>query len=172
MGNNPSEFKGNDSLPVEGVSWYDVNEFIKILNAETGKEFRLPTEAEWEFAARGGMWSKGYMYSGSNELYKVAWYEGNSNDMPHPVKGRKANELGLYDMSGNVLEWCSDLYGDYRSNAQEDPQGPFVGSQGTQYVLRGGSWSSSARSCRVTCRYFFPPDSVYKLIGFRLALCP
>ncbi len=149
MGSNPSLFKGSD-LPVEFVSWDDCQEFIQKLNALTGRTFRLPTEAEWEYAARGGNKSMGYKYAGSNDIDEVAWYGGNSGGKTHPVKGKMPNELGLYDMAGNVYEWCQDWYGDYSSNAQTNPQGA---GKGSFRVLRGGSWFYYyARDCRVSCR--------------------
>ncbi|MBQ8608093.1 MAG: SUMF1/EgtB/PvdO family nonheme iron enzyme, partial [Bacteroidaceae bacterium] len=120
MGSNPSRFRG-DNLPVERVSWNDCRTFIRKLNALTGRTFRLPTEAEWEFAARGGNQSQGYQYSGSNNLGSVAWYDSNSGDKTHPVATKSANELGLYDMSGNVWEWCQDWYGSYSSSSQTNP---------------------------------------------------
>ncbi len=169
MGNNPSEFKGVDFLPVERVSWDDVKEFIKKLNEETGKVFRLPTEAEWEFAARGGVMSKEYKYSGSNEIDEVAWYADNSKGKVHAVKGKNANELGLYDMSGNVWEWCSDWYGGYSKDAQNNPQGP---STGDYRVTRGGGCLNSSRFCRVTCRKDTKLGDRSSYCGFRLALCP
>jgi len=166
MGNNPSKFKG-DNLPVELVSYNDVQEFIEQLNYKTGKTFRLPTEAEWEYAARGGNKSKGYKYSGSNNIEDVAWYDGNSNRKTHTVKTKQANELGLYDMSGNVFEWCSDWYGDYSSSSQTNPQGP---NSGSGRVSRGGSWGSNARSCRVSYRDYGYPSNRDYVSGFRLAL--
>ncbi|MBR1447220.1 MAG: SUMF1/EgtB/PvdO family nonheme iron enzyme [Prevotella sp.] len=166
MGNNPSKWKG-DNLPVEQVSWNDCQEFIKQLNKKTGKTFHLPTEAEWEYAARGGNKSKGYKYAGSNDIKDVAWYGDNSGSNTHPVKGKKANELGLYDMSGTVWEWCQDWYGSYNSSAQTNPTGP---SSGSFRVLRGGGWSSGARGCRVACRNYYGPDYRGSDIGFRLAL--
>lgn len=170
MGENPSHFKGDDSLPVERVSWENiVNKFIPKLNKQTGRTFRLPTEAEWEYAARGGNKSKGYKYSGSNNIDEVAWYSGNSGDNIHPVKGKKANELGLYDMCGNVLEWCNDWEGDYSGAAQTNPKGP---EKGTGRVLRGGSWVDLARDCRVSPRHSRTPGSRYGYIGFRLVMCP
>ena len=114
MGNNPSEFKG-DNLPVEQVSWKDCQKFLSKLNRITGKMFRLPTEAEWEYAARGGNKSRGYQYSGSNNLLDVAWYDDNSGRKTHAVGTKQPNELGIYDMSGNVCEWCQDWYGKYNS---------------------------------------------------------
>lgn len=166
MGSNPSNFKG-DSLPVERVSWNDIQEFITKLNTMTGKTFRLPTEAEWEYAARGGNKSKGYKYSGSNTLDNVAWYTYNSGGKTHPVGQKQPNELGLYDMSGNVCEWCQDLYGSYSSSSQTNPTGP---SSGSERVLRGGGWGSGVRGCRVSHRDFsFPNFSYYNYFGFRLA---
>ena len=148
MGSNPSKFKGAD-LPVENVSWEECQEFITKLNALTGKNFRLPTEAEWEFAARGGNNSSGYKYSGSNNLSDVAWSEGNSEGTTHPVGTKSPNELGIYDMSGNVWEWCNDWYGDYSSSSQSNPTGP---NSGSNRVLRGGDWYNSAENGRVSYR--------------------
>ena len=166
MGNNPSYFKG-DNLPVEKVSYEDVKTFITKLNEKTGKTFRLPTEAEWEYAARGGKKSKGYKYSGSNNIDDVAWYSKNSNDKTHPVKTKIPNELGLYDITGNVLEWCSDRYGDYSSNAQTNPQEP---SSGDERVIRGGSWLNNAWLCRISYRSyeFLSYSNLY--LGFRLVM--
>ena len=168
MGSNPSKFTG-DNNPVEKVSWDDIQEFIKKLNAQTGKKFRLPTEAEWEYAARGGNQSKGYKYSGSNSIGDVAWYDGNSGDKTRPVGQKRPNELGIYDMSGNVWEWCQDWYGAYSSSSQTNPTGP---SSGSSRVLRGGSWYSYARNCRVSFRSSGIPDSRYYSYGFRLACLP
>lgn len=141
MGDNPSHFKGG-SLPVEYVSWDDCQEFLKQLNRKTGKTFRLPTEAEWEYAARGGRKSQGLKYAGSNDIDEVAWYDGNSGNKTHPVKQKAANELGLYDMSGNVREWCQDWYaGSYSSSPQTNPTGP---SSGSGRVSRGGGWFNFA----------------------------
>lgn len=166
MENNPSRFVG-DNLPVESVSYEDVKTFITKLNEKTGKTFRLPTEAEWEYAARGGKKSKGYKYSGSNNIDDVAWYYGNSNNKTHPVKTKRPNELGIYDMSGNVWEWCSDNYGAYSSSSQTNPTGP---SSGSYRVDRGGSWHYNAGSCRVSTRFFSNPSDGYYYLGFRLAL--
>ncbi len=166
MGKNPSYFKGND-LPVERVSYKDVQKFITKLNQKTGKTFRLPTEAEWEYAARGGKKSKGYKYSGSNNINDVAWYYDNSNSKTHSVKTKQPNELGIYDMSGNVWEWCSDWYGSYSSYSQTNPQGP---SSGSYRVFRGGSWINFAWYCRVADRYYNYPSSRHDGLGFRLAL--
>ena len=167
MGSNPSKWEGDD-LPVEGVSWNDAQEFVKRLNHETGRTFRLPTEAEWEYAARGGSKSRGYKYSGSEDLDEVAWYKYNSGGKTHPVKGRRANELGLYDMSGNVWEWCHDWFGVYSGDAQLNPQGP---TSGSYRVLRGGSWGSIARYCRVSYRGYIAPLSRDGDVGFRLVMC-
>ena len=165
MGTNPSRFKG-DNLPVEQVSWGDCQEFIRKLNQITGKRFRLLTEAEWEYAARGGNKSRGYKYSGSNDIGSGAWYKDNSSKQTHPVATKLPNELGIYDMIGNVLEWCSDWYGDYNGSSQTNPTGP---TSGSNRVLRGGSWLSSAWYCRVSYRSGTPSLSGYN-IGFRLAL--
>ncbi len=169
-GENPSNFSGCDDCPVEKVSWDDVQDFLKKLNAqEPGKNYRLPTEAEWEYAARGGAKSKGYLYAGGNDLDKVAWYDGNSGDKTHPVGGKAPNELGLYDVSGNVWEWCSDWYGDYSATVQNDPKGP---DQGDHRVFRGGSWYDYAKLCRVSDRNCRPPGYRSGFLGFRLAASP
>jgi formylglycine-generating enzyme required for sulfatase activity len=165
MGSNPSYFKG-DNKPVVGVSWYDCKKFISKLNKLTGKTFRLPTEAQWEFAARGGNFSRGYKYSGSNNIGDVAWY-GNTGNATHDVGTKSPNELGLYDMSGNVWEWCSDCYGDYNSKSQTNPIGP---DSGSYRVYRGGSWSDFARDCRVSDRINYTPDDRYGNVGLRLVL--
>ena len=164
MGNNPSYRKG-DGLPVEEVLWNDAQEFVKRLNHETGRTFRLPTEAEWEYAARGGKKSKGYKYSGSDNVDEVAWYDANSNLKPHPLKGKNPNELALYDMSGNVWEWCQDWFGEYSGEAQSNPLGS---SKGECRVYRGGSWLYFAKGCRVSSRYFSTPANHSFDLGFRL----
>ena len=168
MGTNPSHFKGVNK-PVECVSWNDCQEFIKKLNKLTGLQFRLPTEAEWEYAARGGNKSKGYKYSGSNIIGNVAWYWDNSNQKTHPVGTKAPNELGIYDMSGNVWEWCSDWYSSsyYSSSPANNPTGPATGSD---RVYRGGSWLHFADYCRVANRILNNPDYRYSSLGFRLAL--
>lgn len=167
MGCNPSYFKG-DNLPVEMVSWHDCYEFIGRLNEITGEKFWLPTEAQWEFAARGGNYSKGYKYSGSNDIDAVAWYEGNSEDKTHPVGTKLANELGIYDMSGNVHEWCHDWYGSYSSAAVTDPTGP---SSGYDCVARGGSWGGDESWCYCVTRIFsYGLTKTYGYLGLRLAL--
>jgi formylglycine-generating enzyme required for sulfatase activity len=165
MGSNPNNFKG-DNLPVEQVSWNDVQEFIRKLNVKTGKDYRLPTEAEWEYAARGGASSRGYKYSGSNNVGEVAWYWDNSGSKTHIVGTKASNELGIYDMSGNVWEWCSDWHGAYSSSAQTNPTGPFSGSA---RVLRGGSCGLDAQLVRVPYRYFYTPGNRGDGLGFRLA---
>ncbi|MBQ7309900.1 MAG: SUMF1/EgtB/PvdO family nonheme iron enzyme [Alistipes sp.] len=167
MGNNPSYFKG-DNLPVECVSWNDIQKFIKKLNAQTGKNFRLPTEAEWEYAARGGNQSRGYKYSGSNDRNN-AWYKDNSSSKTHPVGQKQPNELGIYDMSGNVWEWCQDWYGSYSSSSQTNPTGP---SSGSIRVLRGGGWGIFARNCRVSYRSYYSPVFSRDNYGFRLVCSP
>ena len=169
MGSNPSLYSGDDLLPVENVSWYDCQNFIKELNKLTGKNFRLPTEAEWEFAARGGNSSSGYCYSGSSNIGDVAWYGLIGVYKTHPVKGKNPNELGIYDMSGNVFEWCSDWYSRsyYNSSPQNNPEGP---SSGFCRVLRGGSWNSNDGYCCVAVRYYNRPDYSIYHYGLRLAL--
>ena len=144
-----------------------VQTFLRKLNAATGKTYRLPTEAEWEYAARGGNKSQGYKYVGSNDLDLVAWYSGNSDGTTHKVGTRFPNELGIYDMSGNVWEWCQDWYGSYSSSPQTNPKGP---NSGSYRVYRGGSWLDDARDCRVSFRDYFTPDYRYSDLGFRLAL--
>lgn len=166
MGSNPSEFMGDD-LPVENVSWDDCQEFIRKLNSMTSQNFRLPTEAEWEFACRGGNNSRGYKYSGSNNLGSVAWYDGNSGKKTHPVATKLPNELGIYDMSGNVMELCADWYGGYSSSAQTNPKGPYDGSS---RVGRGGGWDHGARNCRSSNRINYAPTDRINYLGLRLAL--
>jgi len=166
MATNPSLYKGDDNKPVEMVSWNDVQTFITALNAMTGKNYRLPTEAEWEYAARGGNQSQGYTYAGSNTIGDVAWYSGNSGST-HPVGTKVANELGIYDMSGNVLEWCNDRYSStyYSISPTTNPQGPGTGDQ---RVLRGGSWYGSDSFSRSAKRNRSYPDLRDDGFGFRL----
>ena len=159
---------GND-YPAYRISWNDAQDFIKKLNELTGKTFRLPTEAEWEYAARGGYKSLGYKFSGGNVLDEVAWYDGNSADMVHPVKLKKANELGLYDMSGNVWEWCQDWYGKYSSEYQKNPTGPATGAY---HVDRGGAWNRNNKYSRVTARCYDDAGLRNKNLGFRIAMMP
>ena len=175
MGNNPSYIQAStnsnygDNLqrPVECVSWDDCQTFIARLNQMTGKNFRLPTEAEWEYAARGGNQSRGYKYAGSNNIGDVAWYSSNSGSATHPVATKAPNELGLYDMSGNVHEWCQDWYDSYSSDAQTNPTGP---TSGSYRVHRDGSWYINARFCRVSIRNVYTPTTTSIDLGLRLAL--
>ncbi len=166
MEKNPSHFKGDD-YPVERVSWNDCKDFLYKLDSLTGKDFRLPTEAEWEFAAREGNNSNHTKYSGNNNINDVAWYNGNSEGKTHSVAQLQANELGIYDMCGNVWEWCSDWYGDYSNIAQTNPTGAV---NGTYRVFRGGDWKSDARYCRSSYRTGNSPDTHYEGLGFRLCL--
>lgn len=156
-----------DDFPAYYISYEDVQQFISQLNSLTGAQFRMPTEAEWEYAARGGSKSKGYQYSGSNNIGDVTWYEGNSGKKTHAVKTKKANELGLYDMSGNVSEWCSDWKGNYTSSLAVDPTGA---DSGSYRVLRGGDWSIYANFCRVALRYGGYSSTRGYCFGFRLVL--
>ncbi|MCR4572252.1 MAG: SUMF1/EgtB/PvdO family nonheme iron enzyme, partial [Lentisphaeria bacterium] len=185
MGRNPSYFKKGGNYPVERVSWNDAMAFCRKLTELERKagrisdkeEYTLPTEAQWEYAARGGGKSKGYKYSGGDNPDEVGWHYGNSrrwwgdphSKLTHPVKRKKPNELGLYDMSGNVWEWCLDLYDRYPNGAVTDPKGP---SEGSNRVLRGGSWYSNAGSCRSANRGNDDPSDSYIMVGFRLALAP
>mgnify|MGYP004458585523 CR=1 FL=1 len=166
MGSNPSKFKG-ENLPVENVSWDDCQEFIRKLNSLTGQNFRLPTEAEWEFACRGGNNSRGYAYSGSYDMDSVAWFDCNSGRKTHFVATKSPNELGIYDMSGNVWEWCSDWYDKYSSGAQTNPKGP---ESGSCHVFRGGGWGSYAGYCRSSNRGYNTPTHRHDRLGLRLAL--
>ena len=192
MGNNPSKFKGDLKRPVENVSWDDCQRFIAHLNKLTGKTFRLPTEAEWEFAARGGNHSLGFKYAGSNDINEVAWYNSLADlaqklieskghiRSTFPVATKNKNELGLFDMSGNVSEWCQDYYGKYKKLAQENPTGP---TSGYFHVFRGGSYCEKDYLCRVSMRNpesgvdrlfsnIFGKDANLNLstVGLRLAL--
>ncbi len=158
MGSNPSHLKGGNR-PVAFVSWDDCQEFCNRLSELTGRNFRLPTEAEWEYAARGGNRSRGYKYSGGDNIGSVAWYNGNSNYMTHPVASKQPNELGIYDMTGNVWEWTSDLWSDnYSSNRGDSCR-----------VFRGGGWFDVARLCRSAFRNSGIPDGRYGDLGLRLA---
>jgi formylglycine-generating enzyme required for sulfatase activity len=186
MGTDPSHFKGDD-LPVESVSWYDAVRYCNTLSAKNGLEpcytingtnvtcdfskrgFRLPTEAEWEYAGKGGRQSRGTEYAGSNSVDEVAWYSGNSGGTTHPVGQKQANELGLYDMSGNVLEWCSDWYGNYGPSAQEDPRGV---DSGTVRVLRGGCWGYPPSLVRAAYRLHVEPGFSDSAVGFRVVRRP
>ncbi|GMU90621.1 MAG: hypothetical protein AMXMBFR49_28260 [Chlorobiota bacterium] len=183
MGSNPANFKGSD-FPVEQVSWYDVIDFCNRLSdrenlqrAYTGagdnikcdftvNGYRLPTEAEWEYAARGGNKNRRLRYSGSDNLDSVGWYDKNSGRKTNKVGEKFQNELGIFDMSGNVWEWCWDWHGNYGSSAQTNPRGPHSGSC---RVVRGGSWDNLARSCRVASRIHLTPDYQSNIVGFRVA---
>lgn len=163
MGENPSKTKG-DKLPVEEISWDDIQQFLSSLNTLTGMKFRMPTEAEWEFAARGGKLSQHFQYAGSNNAEEVAWYD---TKQTNPVGQKEPNELGIYDMSGNVWEWCLDWYDEnYYQNVEINPQGP---ESGIYCVLRGGSWGGSEKYCRCSCRAGYSPDLRDIDCGFRLA---
>lgn len=165
MGNTPQNYGPNK--PVVNVSWNACQKFCQKLNEMTGQNFRLPTEAEWEFAARGGNNSNHYQYSGSNKLGDVAWYDSNSGGTTHDVATKQPNELGIYDMSGNVYEWCADWFGSYSSTSQTNPTGP---NSGSYRVRRGGSWNCDAWGCRSSIRYQYDPILRDYDIGFRLAL--
>lgn len=167
MGDNPSHFTGNLNCPVENVSWTSCHEFIDKLNEFSGMTFCLPTSAQWEFAARGGNKGRGYAYAGSDDVNKVAWFDENSGNTTHPVGQKDANELGLYDMSGNVHEWCQDWFEEYSDMPQTDPTGP---EDGTYRILRGGCWSSTARRCRVSYFNFNQPWTTSPTLGLRLSL--
>ncbi len=169
MGSNPSYFSGCDQCPVEQVSWNDAQAFIRMLNQLTGKSYRLPTEAEWEYAARGRDRSKDNIYSGSNYIDIVGWYYLNSGGKTHPVGQKTPNELGIYDMTGNVWEWCADRYGNYTSTFQRNPRGT---SSGSGRVLRGGGWFNNPKDCRTVDRYGYSTDFLGNNYGFRLALSP
>ena len=170
MGNNPSNFK-NEKSPVENVSWENCQAFIEKLNSITDCCFRLPTEAEWEYAARGGKYSNGYIYSGSNNIDEVAWWWENSNKTTHPVKTKKPNELGIYDMSGNVWEWCEDDNSKYQPESLMDP---LIQDNSSSKIERGGcwddNWGDTAKSCRVSYRSSDWKTYSSKRIGFRLAM--
>lgn len=165
MGGNPSHFIGAQK-PVEQVTWNDCQTFVKRLNQLTGMNFRLPTEAEWEFAAKGGNESQGYKFSGSDNIDEVAWYSADGKKT-RDVKNKLPNELGIYDMCGNVMEWCYDLFADYTSNHQTNPTGAI---SGTDHIIRGGCCLSNAAYCRMTIRSFFNAGGLSYGIGFRLAL--
>ncbi len=174
-GENPSNFRG-ENRPVEQVSWDDITKiFLPKLNELTQKNYRLPTEAEWEFAARGGNLSENYKFSGSDKLRQVAWFAENSDNQTHEVGQRTANELGVFDMSGNVWEWCADWFGDkyyeecFQNGVVKNPTGA---DGGVDRVYRGGSSFDDPRYCRVSYRYPDGPSSRYGYLGFRLALSP
>ena len=171
MSANPSYFSEGSNLPVEQVSYNEALEFCSRLSDLTGHTFTLPTEAQWEYAARGGQNAPATptVYAGSSELDAVAWYTDNCDGTTHAVGSKAPNELDLYDMSGSVREWCLDWYGDYSATAQTDPQGP---STGTNRVARGGGWASWARECRIPDRMDFYPGNKYGDTGFRIVMIP
>lgn len=168
MGENPSIFKG-DNLPVENVSWYDIQAFIKKLNKLTGKKYRLPTEAEWEFAARGGNLSEGYYFIGGNEneIDKTAWHFHNSDKHAHQIGLLNPNKLGIYDMGGNVSEWVSDWFGHYSEKMQKNPKGAKKSDIGK--IFRGGSFGTLPEYNKPGCRFVSNPNFKCSYIGFRLA---
>ena len=160
-------YEGRDDSPVNSADWLGIQAFINLLNIRTGMRFRLPTEAEWEFAARGGNKSNGYKYSGSDNIDEVAWYYNNSKEASHPVRLKKANELGIYDMCGNVWEICQDRWGYYSSEPQKNPSGP---ESGIDCVARGGSFVDWKERCTLSSRSCVKVyERIYKY-GFRLAL--
>ncbi len=166
--NNRSEFQGLDR-PVERVSWDDTKVFLDKLNKQTNKNFRLPSEAEWEYAARGGKYSKDCIYAGSNKLKEVGWYNANSHGETKPVGLKLPNELGLYDMSGNVWEWCADVWHKNYDDAPQDGSAWLSGGEQARRVVRGGSWYGYVYNCRVSNRSRYFIDYGYFNIGFRLA---
>lgn len=166
MGTNPSHFKGA-KLPVESVNWFDCQDFAQKLSKMTGRKFRLPTEAEWEYAARGGKRGKRYKFSGGNILNQVGWYNENSGNISHEVGKKSPNELGIYDMSGNIWEWVQDWKGDYTEEDQENPKGP---EEGIERICRGGGWNREIDRARVSYRGDDQPDLRYCSLGLRIAL--
>ncbi len=167
MGSNPSYFKDCDNCPVEQVSWGDIQRFLRTLNQKyPGRNYRLPTEAEWEYAARGGNKKDGTKYAGSSSMDNAGWYTANSGSKTHPVGQKSANGLGIYDMSGNVWEWCSEWYGSYSSGSQTNPTGA---TSGSDRVYRGGSWRYGARFCRASSRFYYSQTYRDSHLGFRLS---
>lgn len=171
MGNNPSRFKGN-RLPVECVDWGSCKVFIEKLNAMTNMHFRLPTEAEWEYASRGGEKSDKFRYSGGNSINEVAWFSNNSNEKTHIVGTKSPNKIGIYDLSGNVQEWCEDYFSPYEKSSQTNPTGPANGvSWRKARIIRGGSCNDIEYRCRICVRFDLPESGYYnEFTGFRLAL--
>ncbi|MEM9723341.1 MAG: formylglycine-generating enzyme family protein [Bacteroidota bacterium] len=169
MGGNPSSFKGADR-PVEQVSWEDTQDFLQKLNTLTSKTYRLPSEAEWEYAARGGNHSEGYLYAGSDRLEQVGWYSKNSDGWTQPVGQKLGNELGIYDMCGNVSEWVEDQWHNRYEGAPTDGTAWVDREEGAPRVRRGGSWRNRAQYCRVSFRHHDSPGDRYGTLGFRLAL--
>ena len=170
MKNNPSEIKEN-TYPVSMISWDNAQEFIRRLNVATGKNYRLPTEAEWEYAARGGVKSKGHKYSGSDNVSEVAWLDVNSNingkKSLHSVGTKKPNELGIYDLNGNVWEWCNDWYSEYPASSPLNTNSP---SPELYRIIRGGGYYSEAKQCRISFRSNSSPSNHFIGFGFRLLL--
>ena len=167
MNSTPSIIFSQPEQPVNNVTWYDCQKFVNRLSSLTGLHFTLPTEAQWEFAARGGNKSKNYIYSGSNNLKDVGWFKNNSKSNVKVIKQLKPNELGIYDMSGNVYEWCSDWYGLYKSEDYVDPKGP---ESGTQKINRGASAGEKDALARVSSRYTNNPNSKFQAMGLRLVM--
>lgn len=163
---NPAHFNDCLECPVEMISYFDALEFIEQLNQITGLEFRLPTEAEWEYAAYGGQQGKRYRYSGGNKLQEVAWYKRNSENKTHPVGLLRSNEIGVFDLSGNVYEWTQDWAGRYKRRDQHNPKGP---KRGREKIIRGGCWYDSRDACRIHCRVEIEPDDKNGCLGLRLA---
>ena len=171
MGTNPSKFTGAKNLPVEQVSYNDAIEFCKRLSEQTGKTFTLPTEAQWEYAARGAQNAPAepQLYAGSNNIGEVTWFENNSGGKTHPVASKAPNAIGLYDMTGNVFEWCLDWYGSYKDGDVTNPEGPTTGKD---RVIRGGSWRGDAKNCRISYRYNYGPEHNRFNLGFRVVMLP
>ena len=167
MGTNPSRWQDDPKLPVEKVNWNDCQTFINQLNALTGMQFRLLTEAEWEYAARGGNKAQSFLYPGNSNIDMVGWYSNNAGGRTHVAASKQANELGIYDMSGNVSEWVQDWYANYSDSPITNPTGP---ESGANRVDRGGNWYFGAENCRVSSRYSMPSWAVYDNIGLRLAM--
>ena len=167
MGWNYAWNTESNQLPMEDVNWEECKEFADVLSERTGKKFRLPTEAEWEYAARGGIKSGNHKYSGSDNIDDVAWYVSNSDDMTHEVGKKNANELGIYDMNGNVWEWCQDWYGEYSTSSYDNPTGPKTGDF---RIYRGGSYKEKAEYNRTSNRSFNRPDFRYGNIGLRVVM--
>lgn len=167
MGENPSyKYNRSPQRPVDGISLEMALDFLDVLKKETGLEFRLPTEAEWEFACKGGIHSKGYKYSGSDRLRNVGWFCDNTGETSHNVKELQPNELGIYDMSGNVWEWCSDCFYDYTEEPQIDP----VGAENGKHLVRGGCWYTYSNFCRTTNRSIGTQQNNNLFTGIRLAI--
>jgi formylglycine-generating enzyme required for sulfatase activity len=165
MESNPSLNKRSNQFPLENVSRVDVEAFIQRLNFLSCKNYRLPTEAEWEYAARGGKKNRHFLYSGSSDANLVSWNNVNSSGKSHIVGTKQANEIGLYDLSGNLWEYCSDWYAPYSAELKVNPKGPAIGAE---YVVRGGSWAGSSWLCRNSLRFHFSTDFKSPYVGFRL----